>query len=93
MAKDLLGSGTNGGLVSQVESDKADGNIGVGFVDFRNDRLNLALGAAGENDELGLASGEEDCGLTPETTLAGTGDENYMHINCDRSAMFKSKTV
>ena len=81
MADNLLRSGTNGGLVSQVESDKFDGNIGVGFVDFSNDRLNLALGAAREDDELRLASGEEDCGLTTETTLAGTSDQNYTRIN------------
>lgn len=45
-------------------------------LNFIDDRLNLALGAASEDDELGLASGEEDCGLATETTLAGTGDEN-----------------
>lgn len=47
-------------------------------LDFINDRLNLALGAASKDDELGLASSEEDCGLATETTLAGTGDENWM---------------
>ncbi len=48
----------------------------MAVIDFRDDRSDLALGAAGEDDELGLASGKEDCGLGTEATLAGTSDEN-----------------
>ena len=76
MANDLLGSGANGGLVSQVKFDEFDRNVRVAFVDFSDDRLNLALGTAREDDELGFTSGEEDCGLATETALAGAGDEN-----------------
>ena len=45
-------------------------------MDFGDYRLDLALRAAGEDDELRLASSEEDCGLATEATFAGTSDEN-----------------
>ena len=77
MANDLLGSSANGGLVSEVKFDEFDRNIGVAFLDFSNDRLNFALVTAGEDDELGFTSGEENCGLGPKTTFAGAGDEDW----------------
>lgn len=76
MASDLFGSGADGGLVSQVKFDEFDRNVRVAVVDFGDYRLDLALGTAGEDNELGLASSEEDCSLSTETTLAGTSDEN-----------------
>lgn len=76
MTNNVLSSGANRRLVSQVKFDELDRNVGVAFLDFIDDRLNFALCAASEDDELGLASGEEDCGLATETTLAGTGDED-----------------
>ena len=48
----------------------------MAFLNFGDYRPDLALGAPGEDDKLGLASGEENCGLATEATFARTSDKN-----------------
>lgn len=73
---DGLCSSADRGTVSQVQLDEKRFDIGVAGLDFVDDGLDLALGAAGEDDEFWLACGEVDGGLSSYSALAGAGNEN-----------------
>ena len=60
----------------EVQLQEADGDGGRGSFDDGFGLAGLGEGAAGENEEFGIAAGDGEGGLGAETALSYTGDED-----------------